>query len=103
MIYYLYYCTLKKISKHKYFMMRINLTAKKWATLIAIALHSQVLMADTTGNTGLREERWTVPAQQSGTRRVTLEATVEAVRQAVLSTQVPGAIVSLSEIGRAHV
>ena len=77
-------------------MMRINLTAKKWATLIAIALHSQVLMADTTGNTGLREERWTVPAQQSGTRRVTLEATVEAVRQAVLSTQVPGAIVSLS-------
>lgn len=43
-----------------------------------------------------KPEVWTVPAQQSWSRQVTLEASVEAVRQAVLSTQVPGAIVSLS-------
>ena len=41
-------------------------------------------------------EVWTVPTQQAWTRQVTLEASVEAVRQAVLSTQVPGAIVSVS-------
>lgn len=39
---------------------------------------------------------WTVPAPQAGMRQVTLEASVEAVRQAVLSTQVAGAIVSVS-------
>ena len=79
-------------------MTRSHPTPKAWAALTSLALigHMVLAMADTPVNTNLREERWTVPAQQSGTRRVTLEATVEAVRQAVLSTQVPGAIVSLS-------
>lgn len=38
---------------------------------------------------------WTVKSSTAA-RQVTLQASVEAVRQAVLSTQVPGAIVSLS-------
>lgn len=41
-------------------------------------------------------ELWTVPARQPWSRQISLEASIEAVRQAVLSTQVPGAIVSLT-------
>ncbi len=60
-----------------------------WHLLLAIALSSAPAAQAAEPAT------WTV-GSASTARQVTLEASVEAVRQAVLSTQVPGAIVSVS-------
>lgn len=81
-------------------MFRVNLQHSMWVGLMTTAW---AMTSTWAGNEGMEtgfslsrtQERWTVPSQQSAARRVTLEANVEAVRQAVLSTQVPGAIVSL--------
>lgn len=60
-----------------------------WHLLLAVALSSAPMAQAAEPAT------WTV-GSASTARQVTLEASVEAVRQAVLSSQVPGAIVSLS-------
>lgn len=63
---------------------------KTWIDLLlAVALSSAVAAQ------AAEPAIWTV-GNASTARQVTLEANVEAVRQAVLSSQVPGAIVSLS-------
>lgn len=64
--------------------------------LPAWALSSGPAEPSRSAPTAVAAETWTVPAHQSASRVVTLEANVEAVRLAVLSTQVPGAIVSVS-------